>query len=129
MEENKRINIVLKGITKPVTTVIPEQVVTEEVEVDTLQEFLKEVDLNEEQLRIAVKAYKDEKITQPSYNMEDVLRKVDSGRKKAEQILKNETTSKLELTDSFVVDALVASNKWKCVTKLSNPKRYIVERI
>ena len=61
--------------------------------------------------------------------MEDVLRKVDSGRKKAEQILKNETTSKLELTDSFVVDALVVSNKWKCVTKLSNPKRYIVERV
>ena len=129
MEENKRINIVRKGITKPVTTVIPEQVVTEEVEVDTLQEFLKEVDLNEEQLRIAVKAYKDEKITQPSYNMEDVLRKVDSGRKKADQILKNSTESKLELEDSFVVDALIASNQWRCVTKLSNPKRYIVERV
>ena len=129
MEESKRLNIVRKGITKPVTTVIPEQVVTEEIEVDTLQEFLKEVNLNEDQLRIAVKAYKDEKITQPSYNMEDVLKKVDLGREKAEQILKNETGPKLELTDSFVVDALIASNKWKCVTKLSNPKRYIVERI
>ena len=129
MEESKRLNIVRKGITKPVTTVIPEQVVTEEIEVDTLQEFLKEVNLNEDQLRIAVKAYKDEKITQPSYNMEDVLKKVDLGREKVEQILKNETGPKLELTDSFVVDALIASNKWKCVTKLSNPKRYIVERI
>ena len=118
MEESKRLNIVRKGITKPVTTVIPEQVVTEEIEVDTLQEFLKEVNLNEDQLRIAVKAYKDEKITQPSYNMEDVLKKVDLGREKAEQILKNETGPKLELTDSFVVDALIASNKWKCVTKL-----------
>ena len=62
MEEGKKVNIVRKGITKPVTTVIPEQIVTEEVEVDTLQEFLMEVGLNEEQLRIAVKAYKDEKV-------------------------------------------------------------------
>ena len=128
MEESKKVNIVHKGITKPVTTVIPEQIVTEEVEVDTLQEFLMEVGLNEEQLRIAVKAYKDEKVTQPSFNMDDVLRKVDIGKKKAEKLI-NSLESRLEIADSFIVDALVASKKWKCTTKLTNPKRYIVERV
>ena len=128
MEESKKVNIVRKGITKPVTTVIPEQIVTEEVEVDTLQEFLMEVGLNEEQLRIAVKAYKDEKVTQPSFNMDDVLRKVDIGKKKAEKLI-NSLESRLEIADSFIVDALVASKKWKCTTKLTNPKRYIVERV
>ena len=128
MEEGKKVNIVRKGITKPVTTVIPEQIVTEEVEVDTLQEFLMEVGLNEEQLRIAVKAYKDEKVTQPSFNMDDVLRKVDIGKKKAEKLI-NSLESRLEIADSFIVDALVASKKWKCTTKLTNPKRYIVERV
>lgn len=128
MEESKKVTIVRKGITKPITTVIPEQIVTEEVEVDTLQEFLTEVELNEEQLRIAVKAYKDEKVTQPSFNMDDVLKKVDLGKKKADKLI-NSSESRLEVTDSFIVDALVASKKWICTTKLSNPKRYIVERV
>lgn len=128
MEESKKVNIIRKGITKPVTTVIPEQIITEEVEVDTLKEFLGEVGLNEDQLRVAVKAYKDEKVTQPSFNMDDILKKVDLGKKKAEKLV-DSPESRLELSDSFVVDALVASTKWKCTAKVSNPKRYIVERI
>lgn len=128
MEEGKKVNIVRKGITKAVNTVIPEQIITKEVEVDTLQEFLLEVGLNEDQLRIAVKSYKDEKITQPSYNMEDVLSKIDSGKKKADKIINN-TESRAEVADVYTSDAMIASKKWKCVGKSSNPSRYIMERI
>lgn len=126
--EEKKINIVRKGITKTVEKVIPEQTITEEVEVDTLKEFLAEVGLNESQLRIAAKAYNDEKISQPSYNMDDILQKVKEGKAKAEKY-STSTDKKIEVTDGFIADALVASKNWKCTGKSLNPKKYILERI
>lgn len=126
MEEKRPLTVVRKGILRPVTTVIPEQVITEEVEVDTLQEFLNEIKLTKDQLLIAVKMYKDDKVTQPSYDMSDVIKKIEVGKQKAKSLIES-TEKRLEILDIYVSDALIASKKWKCTGKIS--KKYILERV
>lgn len=111
---------------KIVITKIPEKIVESYEEVDTLQEFLKEFGLTEEQLRVAAKEYVEDQVTQPKPDMSDIKRLIDLGISQAEKINKR-IDKKLELTDPYVVDALVKNYGWSA-EKRSNPLRYIVQR-
>lgn len=121
------VQIVRRGIKRQITTTIPAQEVVEEVEIDTLQEFLRELKLTEEQVRIACKAYSDDKVTQPTYNMDDLLKVIETGKEKAKQYLSSdfkETT--FTISDAHVVDALLQSKQWKCTSKAKG--QYSLER-
>ena len=126
----ENVRIVRKGIVKKVVTTIPAQEIVEEVEVDTLKEFLQEVDLTKEDLLVAVKEYKEDKVTQPKYNMADLLRIQEEGKERAKRYLTPDfKESKIKVGDLYVADALVNSNKWVCIKKSSNPLEYVLERV
>lgn len=124
---SESVQIIRRGIKRQITTTIPAQDVIEEVEVDTLQEFLKDVRLTEEQVRIACKAYSDDKVTQPTYKMEDLLKVIEAGKEKAKQYLSsNFKEATVTISDAHVVDALLQSKQWKCTSKAKG--QYSLER-
>lgn len=123
------VKIIRRGITRQVVTKIPEQEVTEEIEVDTLQEFLKEMGLTEDQVRIACKEHKEDKVTQPTYKMDDLLKVIDEGKLRAQKYLTSDfKETKIVTSDMYAVSALIDSKKWQCVNKDSK-KQYTLERI
>lgn len=123
------VKIIRRGITRQVVTKIPEQEVTEEIEVDTLQEFLKEMGLTEDQVRIACKEHKEDKVTQPTYKMDDLLKVLDEGKLRAQKYLTSDfKETKIVTSDMYAVSALIDSKKWQCVNKDSK-KQYTLERI
>lgn len=125
---SESVKIIRRGITRPVTTVIPAQEVVTEVEVDTLKEFLQEMQLTEDQVKIACKAYRDDKVTQPTYKMDDILKLIEDGKDRAQKYLASDfKESKIVISDTYAVDALVNSTKWKCTGK-SNGK-YTLEKL
>lgn len=120
--------LVKRGVIRQVVTKIPAREEIKEVEVDTLQEFLKEVELTERDLRVAVKAYKEDKVSQPSYKMDDVLKLIQDGKDKAEKFLSSDFKEKQITTrDVHVAEALIKSKKFRFLSK-SN-KVYTLERI
>lgn len=129
MDERKNVTVVRRGVKREVVTqVIPEQKIVEEIEVDTLQEFLKEVELTEDDLRIAVKSYKDDKVTQPTYKMEDILKTIELGKENAQQYLEG-SQKEFFITDPFIADTLSNSGKFRCVKEGVIPPRYKFTRI
>jgi hypothetical protein len=101
-----------KFVTKKVITRIPERVEIEEQEVDTLQEFLDEFKITEDQLRAAAKSYVDEKVAQPTADLSDLEARIAKGVADAEKYERSEKNV-FVLKDSFVVDYLTKSG-WSC---------------
>lgn len=114
-------------VKRTVVTEIPARREESFEEVDTLKEFLKEVELTEENVRSAIAAYKLDKVAQPTYKMDDVLKAINTGVEKAQAIDKG-NDNKVEVENVYTADALQKKFGWTTLGKFNNPSRYILKR-
>ena len=114
-------------VKKKTVKIIPEKRIVEEREVDTLADFLADIELTEEQLRAAAQSYKEEVIKPRRFDQAEVMDRISNAEAEALK-LHNATPSSLFVQDAYVADALVNKFGWRCLEKTANPKGYQVIR-